>query len=190
MQTDSPPAAGTELAGAELLRRFQDGDVEAFVRLVRRWERSVLWIAYRVLGDLAEAEDVRQTVFLKLYQAPDAISDPTAFPAWIRRATANAAVSAARRRSRGRAALPRMAEARQGGVALRPVDRPEAEDESRQLGAALELLDPDDRALLSLRFDEDLTFDDIAVIVGRPASTLKSRYQAAIRRLRRLLRRD
>jgi RNA polymerase sigma-70 factor, ECF subfamily len=190
MQTDSPPAAGTELANAELVRRFQDGDVEAFVRLVRQWERSVLWIAYRVLGDLAEAEDVRQSVFLKLYQAPDAISDPAAFPAWIRRATANTAVSAARRRSRGRAALPLIAQARPGEIDTQPADAPEAQDEARRLTAALEQIDPDDRALLSLRFDEDLTFDQLAAVFGRPASTLKSRYQAVIGQLRRLLTRE
>ena len=187
MQTDSPPATGTELASAELVRRFQDGDVEGFIQLVRRWERSVLWIAYRVLGDLAEAEDVRQTVFLKLYQSPDVISDPAAFPAWIRRATANTAVSAARRRSRGRAALPQIARTRPREMDVESADAPEADDESRRLTAALEQIDPDDRALLSLRFDENLTFEQIAAVVGRPASTLKSRYQAVIGQLRRLL---
>ena len=190
MPIDSPPAADAPPDHAELVSRFQRGDRDAFTSLVRRWERSVLWIAYRVLGDLTEAEDVRQSVFLKLLESPAAIDDAASFPAWIRRATVNAAVSAVRSRTRRQAALARLAPQRPATDPVRPDQRAELSDDALRLTTALAQLDPDDRALLSLRFDEDLTFDQIAAVLDLPASTLKSRSQSAIRELRRRLQSD
>ena len=50
-------------------------------------------IAYRITGQLAEAEDVRQRVFLKLLEAPGAVRQPGQFAAWIHRAVVNTALS-------------------------------------------------------------------------------------------------
>ncbi len=63
----------------------------------------------------------------------------------------------------------------------------EARDESGRLDRALQRLEPADRALLALRFDEDRTFAEIATILGLPASTVKSRHSRVVERLRRQL---
>ena len=190
MPTESPSADHAARDHAELVRRFQRGDRDAFVSLVRRWERPVLWIAYRVLGDLAEAEDVRQAIFLKLLQSPEGPRDAASFPAWIRRTTVNAAVTAVRSRSRRMAAVAALGTAGRGSDPPQADQALELDEEAARLSSALGQLDPDDRALLSLRFDENLTFEQIAAVLDRPASTLKSRSQAAIRQLRRLLNDD
>ena len=69
-QTDEIDTLMTGLSDFDLMVRFQEGDLDAFGELVRRWEHSLLRIAARVIGDVDEAEDVRQAVFLRLAQSP------------------------------------------------------------------------------------------------------------------------
>ena len=84
----------TELSesDAELIARLQRGDQTAFTTLVRRWEGPLVRIAYRIIGELAEAEDVRQRVLLKLLETSGAVREPERFAAWIHRAVVNAAL--------------------------------------------------------------------------------------------------
>jgi hypothetical protein len=62
-----PLSPDTDLieSDAELITRLQRGDRDAFTVLVRRWEGPLVRIAYRITGQMAEAEDIRQRVFLK-----------------------------------------------------------------------------------------------------------------------------
>jgi RNA polymerase sigma-70 factor (ECF subfamily) len=179
----------TELSesDSELIARFQAGDRSAFAALVRRWEGPLVRIAYRITGDLAEAEDLRQRVLLGLLESPGSVRSPDRFAAWIRRAIVNQALTALRgrrrrerfdRRLRGHA--PAAADADPGEALV-------AGDQARRLADALLRLDPRERALLSLRFDEDLTFSEIAAALGQPVTTVKSRVARAIDRLRVLL---
>jgi RNA polymerase sigma-70 factor (ECF subfamily) len=149
--------------------------------LVRRWEQAVYRIAWRVLGGADEAEEVRQTVFLRLLQRPGRLPKPDRFAGWIRRCTVNAAVTAIRRR-------------RRHATSPLPPDLPAADDpsspdadEAARLRRALDTVAAEDRALLSLRFDEGLSFAEIGEALGRPASTVKSQHARLIERLRVLL---
>lgn len=174
----------TEESDAELVERFQQGDRLAFARLVRRWEGFLLRVASRVTGDVAEAEEVRQTVFLRMLQSPGSLRSPERFAAWVHRATVNEAISAVRRRKRREAAGTRLGELGPATAASDPADALVAGDEAARLSAALAGLEPDERALLALRFDEGLTFAEIATALGQPASTVKSRAARVVARLR------
>ena len=66
----------TELSDSELIARLNGGDQTAFTALVRRWEGPLVRIAYRITGDLAEAEDVRQRVLLKVLESSGACANP------------------------------------------------------------------------------------------------------------------
>jgi RNA polymerase sigma-70 factor, ECF subfamily len=172
---------------AELMTRLQRGDRDAFTVLVRRWEGPLLRIAYRITGQLAEAEDARQRVFLKLLEAPGAVRRPEQFAAWIRRAVVNTALSALRHSRRREGLNHRLRERASTVDQSHPDDALIADEQARRLACALRQLEPEARALLSLRFDEDLTFAEIAAVLGRPASTIKSRLGRTVSRLRGLL---
>src|SRR3954463_1464751 len=172
MQERSPDATRFPLGGqsperdrnastdAELLRRHQSGDGEALTALVARWEGPLFRIARRITGSAEDAEDVRQEVFLRLLTTPRAVYRPETFAAWVYRAATNGALSRARSQVRRRGWLERFRRlvhdpsrhAAAADVAA------EARDESERLDRALQRLDPADRALLALRFDEDRTF--------------------------------
>ena len=79
------PSVMTESTDADLVAQLQRGDHLALNALVRRWEGFVLRVAARVTGDVAEAEEVRQTLFLRLLQSPGNVREPDRFAAWLRR---------------------------------------------------------------------------------------------------------
>ena len=150
---------------------------------MRRHEQAVLAIAARVTGSPADAEDVRQQVFLALFRTPpDGDGAAVNVGAWLRRCAANAAVDRVRRDARRRSAARRFA-AEPPPTAAAPHDLPEARDEAARLRAALAELAPEQRAALALRFDGGLTFAEAAAALGEPISTVKSRTRTAIARL-------
>lgn len=152
----------TEISDAELLERFRRGDRAAFATLVRRWEGFLLRIAARVTGDRDEAEEVRQAVFLRLLSSPKAARRADRFGAWLGRVVINEAIGAVRKRNRRRAATARLHTRSTVPATSGPGDILAATDEAARLSAALALLEPEERALLALRFDEDLAFAEIA----------------------------
>jgi RNA polymerase sigma-70 factor (ECF subfamily) len=99
----APPGQGTFEASAGRgdaadLAAVAVGDVRAFERLVVRHHARCHRVAARLLNDAAEAEDVAQDAFLKLWTGAAAVRDPQALPAWLARAAANLALDRLRRR--------------------------------------------------------------------------------------------
>jgi RNA polymerase sigma-70 factor (ECF subfamily) len=170
-----------------LTERLRVGDRAALEAIVRRWQDSLFRIAFRVLGDAASAEDVRQNVFLRLLESTDTMPRPELFGAWIRRCTINGALLHLRKRHTHELALDRLAtRAKSADIEHSPGVLDEATDATR-LRAALSQLDPEQRAMLALRFDEGLSFQEMADVLGRPCSTVKSQVGRVIAQLRTLL---
>ena len=171
---------------AELLGRWQRGEAVAYTALIRRWEDPAYRIARRVTGEDAAAEDIRQTVFLKLCQKPNAVRVPDSFGAWLRTTVVREAISYLRSERRRQ----RREDVRRRQTNPHPQDAtpPGADAEERErLDAALQCLDAEDRALLALRFDENLSYRQLAEILERPSSTVKSCVDRLVSRLRRLM---
>ena len=68
-----------------LLIRSQDGDLEAFARIVSQFQDMAVGYAYSILGDLHLAEDAAQEAFIETYRCLSKITKPEAFPGWFRR---------------------------------------------------------------------------------------------------------
>jgi RNA polymerase sigma factor (sigma-70 family) len=67
-----------------LLRQAQNGDVDAYGQLVRRFQDMAVAYAYSVLGDFHLAEDAAQEAFIEAYHNLPKVYGPRAFPAWLR----------------------------------------------------------------------------------------------------------
>jgi RNA polymerase sigma-70 factor, ECF subfamily len=169
-----------------LTERLRAGDRATLATIVKHWQDSLFRIAFRILGDTASAEDVRQNVFLRLLESTETLPRPELFGAWIRRCTINEALLHLRKQHTHERAIDRLA--KQVESTNIEFDGPleDATDLTR-LRLALSQLQPEQRALLALRFDEGLSFQELADVLGRPCSTVKSQVSRAIAQLRTLI---
>jgi RNA polymerase sigma-70 factor (ECF subfamily) len=166
------------------MRRWQEGDAMAFEVLVRRWQAPVSRFLHRLVGAADVVQDLCQEVFLRVYLAGPRYRATAAFSTWLFQIALNLARDAARRRpgpqplDRNDAPDPGLSV--EGAFAHKELAQVLAEAQA-QLPAPL-------REVLILRHYENMNFEDMAQLLGVPASTLKSRFAAALTRLRGHLR--
>src|SRR5579863_1406056 len=83
---------------AQALAAARAGDLAAFESLIRQHERMVLLTSLRLLGNLEDAKDASQDVFLKLYRNLDKVESECNIPAWLYRVTVNVCRDMGRKR--------------------------------------------------------------------------------------------
>jgi RNA polymerase sigma-70 factor (ECF subfamily) len=170
---------------ADLIQRWQHGEASAFEALVRRWQQPLGRFLFRLVGQEELAKDLCQEVFLRVYHARARYQQNGAFSTWIYRIALNVARDALRRGRR----LPSSLNHQDIAAPDAPA---ETQFQQRELAQVLadclaELPEPL-REVLILRHYEEMSFEGIARLTGTPASTWKSRFTAALGRLRTRLR--
>ena len=152
-----------------------------FASLVRQHQAMVFSIAWHLLRDRAVAEELAQDVFLSLHQHLGEMESPEHVLYWLRRVTSNRALDEARRRQR----RPMVSlESAPEPVAVTPAGDPLLDTSLRKLVAAL----PEKaRAIVVLRYQEDLDPAEITRVLGIPVGTVKSQLQRALALLREKL---
>jgi RNA polymerase sigma-70 factor (ECF subfamily) len=173
------PAAADE---ALWLPRAQAGDAAAFRQLVRRHQARVYSIALRFTGRRPDAEELAQDVFVQLHGALAQITDSAHLKHWLLRTVSHRCIDRLRQQSR-RPRLVSIDALREAGdvPALEVQGDPLADNRLRQL---LLQLAPDARAVLLLRFQEDLDPADIAGALDMPVNTVKSHLRRSLDWLR------
>jgi RNA polymerase sigma-70 factor (ECF subfamily) len=174
----------TELLAAEppaaLLERATKGNAEAFAELVRQHQRMVFSIAWHFFHDATHAEDLAQDVFLQLFQSLREIRSESHLVFWLRQVATRKCIDHARRLQRqGEPPLDLEAAALITAEAP-PADRGEVE-ELRRLVAGLPAKF---RAVVTLRYQEDMPPSEVARVLGCPINSVKSRLQRALALLR------
>jgi len=162
---------------AALVRRALDGDDTAYRLLVRKYERRIYRICYRITCHGAAAEDAAQDAFIRAYFALKRFDLNRPFLPWLIRIAANRAISLAER-ERVYEPLPAgFAETAAGqGDPEQDASRRERSEEIR---AAVESLPPKLRAVLALRVFEDLSYEEIARSLDLSIGTVMSRLSRA-----------
>lgn len=152
---------------------------DEFTALVHASWPSLYRTAYLLVGDRGEAEDLVQTALAKTYASWSKVRDVAAAPGYARTTLVNTATSWFRRRS-WNAESPHDVLPERPGPVGDPDDRP-------LLVAALATLAPRQRAVVVLRFYEDLSVAETARLLGVSDGTIKSQTSDALARLRTLL---
>jgi len=164
-----PPPSGVEETA--LIRAAQDGDRQAFARLVERyWSRLFRWL-YHLVRDRHQAEDLAQEAFLKALANLERFRAGTNFRAWLFRIAHNSYANQVRASSRRRAPLPEDLPTRELG----PVQRACSRETLAELTEAVNRLPTDWKAALLLRVEEDLSFRQIAGILNTTEETARWR---------------
>jgi RNA polymerase sigma-70 factor (ECF subfamily) len=161
----------------ELLTRARAGDASAFAALVRRYQRSVFSIALRMLSDRHRAEDLAQEVFLQLYRTLDNIESDTHLAFWLRKVAMNRAIDRMRQESRYEGEPLTEAAAIVEQVGEDPLLQ-------RRMAELVAQLPPAARAVVVLRYQEDLDPTDIASTLDMSINTVKSHLKRSLTLLR------
>ncbi len=175
--------AGAPDQDAELMLRVKRGDREAFTELVEHYQQPILNLAYRTLGDRAEAEDLAQQAFMQAWRSAHRYRDSARFSTWLYTIARNLCLNELRRRSRHPAeSLDAATAESEHRVPLQVEDRalagpPEAalhRELERKIQDGLEALPANQRMAVLLCRDEELSYEDIARILGCSLSATKS----------------
>lgn len=162
----------------ELVQRVAEGDTEAFCRIVERYSEPLYNLTLRIVRDPAQAEDVVQETFIRAYEHLDGFRGASSLSTWLYRIACNRALGECRRR-RGERLDERMKSL--PGEA----ETPRYDDETvARMRRALDLLAPDERALVALFYEEELSVAEIARIAGLTENNVKVKLHRIRRRIR------
>lgn len=172
---------------AELIRQAMTGDKASFGKLVFRYKEHIVNIAFGIVGNPHDAEEIAQEAFLKAYLSIHKLTTQAAFYRWLVRITINLSID------------KKNANVRQTTQSLEEMDvvfdtpqyRPEAiveqKENQRLILNGLEQLTIEQRTVIVLREFQGFSYDEIAEILDIPLGTVKSRINTARLHLRELL---
>ena len=178
----------------ELVKRCLAGENSAWEALLKAYTRRIYNLCYRFTGRPAEAEDLTQEIFIKIFQtlrSYDAAQGT--FSTWLNRVARNHLVDHYRRTKKDRATssledeLGTIEDKPSRGV--EPVAQVESRERKELLQKALNRLSPDMREAVILRDLLDLDYDEIGQVLGIPEGTVKSRINRGRLELARVLKR-
>lgn len=173
----------------ELVQRVKAGETDAFEVLIKRHERMVFNLLYRMLGDYDDAAEIFQETFLLAYRSIRKFRGESSFSTWLYRIAINQAnnrskaVSDLRRRTIPLEVADPDGDGRPildiSNPGLDPAQEAEQQEIHDRVHRELNRLDKDDRLLILLRDLQDVPYEEMSKILGVPLGTVKSRLHRA-----------
>ncbi len=194
-----PPALDlANLPDADVVALAQRGRQAAYRELIRRYERPVFSLVFRMVRDRELAEDLSQDTFIKVLQHIDRYRPEFKFSSWLFKIANNVAIDHLRRRQLDtismdgspHAVTSEAVEATSfdvSGGGESALDRLEAKELGSAIEAAIGKLRPEYRACILLRHVEDKSYEEIAATLDLPLGTVKTYIHRARHELRGLL---
>ena len=186
------------LPDADVVRHAQQGRELAFRELVRRYERPVFSLVFRMVRDRETAEDLAQDAFVKILNHIDKYSPEFKFSSWLFKIANNVAIDHLRRRRLDTISMDGSLHASTASeveaTTLNLASEQESaldELEAKELGSAIEraiaTLRPEYRACIMLRHVEGRAYEEIAATLDLPLGTVKTYIHRARHELRKAL---
>lgn len=177
---------GRPLDEHDLIASAKNGDPRAFEQLVRTHQGIALRVAYLVVRDPSEAEDVTQDALVKAYRSLHRFRAGAPFRPWLLRIVRNEALNRVRStKRRKRLGLQVANDPVSGDAAPSPEAEVVSEEVRRRLLGLIEDLPDRYRSVLVHRYLLDLSEEETSEILGLPLGTVKSRSSRALKRLRK-----
>lgn len=192
-------ASVTELTDEQLFQRYTDGDEQGFRVLMERYEPRIQGFLRKRLNDEERVEDLTQDTFLRIHRARESYDPSRKFSTWIHTIANNLLKNEFRNRSRRRETVfsELRPETSSSGAPARPVEfesggtDPEQDTYRSELREAIDTaigrMDEHHRLPFVMREVEDLSYEEIAEVIGIPVGTVKSRLNRARNSFRSLL---
>ena len=194
-----PPALDlANLPDADVVALAQRGRESAYRELIRRYERPVFSLVFRMVRDRELAEDLAQDTFIKVLQHIDRYRPEFKFSSWLFKIANNVAIDHLRRRQLDTVSMDGSPHAVTSdaveatsfdvsGGGESALDRLEARELGSAIESAISTLRPEYRACILLRHVEDKSYEEIAATLDLPLGTVKTYIHRARHELRGLL---
>ena len=189
--------AGDSREDSHLVRRCLKNDQKAFAQLLEKYRRPVYGIVRRMIPNDEEARDLAQEAFIRAFRNLDKFDPNRSFSSWLFRIATNLCIDTYRRRKLD--TVPMVHAGRDGederswdatDEGPNPADRFSDRERARKLLEVIQSLPPMYRAVILLRHQEDLSYDEIAETLELPLGTIKARIHRAHRLLKEKLTRQ
>ncbi|MEW6659310.1 MAG: sigma-70 family RNA polymerase sigma factor [Thermodesulfobacteriota bacterium] len=169
----------------QLVARAQEGDLPAFEELVKKYQREIYGLAYRLVLDAEEAKDLAQQAFLQAFVHIRSFRQQAQFRTWLFRIAINQCYSYLK--SKKKFGDPVDCEE----FVLVGEDSPEedlvAQDRRQRLYAALQRLPAKQRAVITLKLEQGLSYEEISRVLGGTTGAARVNYCQALKTLKKFL---
>ncbi len=184
MQSDLRPTHRDDFPEREIVQRALQGDTAAFEEVIALFSRRLYAVAYGVLGNATEAEDVVQETFLKAYARRWLIRGPERFPAWLWTTARNRALGRSLESTVQKSTSKKIAEMADDGMPCPSANLREAERNGAVQGL-LRTLPENHRTAVTLLFMEGMTYEEIEETMGLSNGALRGILARAMKTLRK-----
>lgn len=177
----------------DLVKGFIEGDQKAFAELVGRFKKRVYSVAYQMLGNHLDADEVTQETFVRIYDRRDQLKNIDYFSSFMMRIATNYAIDLIRWRQKGfvpiedNQATPAAVSVELADKSDRPDQLIENKDLLKRIKQAVENLPPRQRVTVVLHDIEGFSKKEIANIMACPQATVRSNLHIARSKLRKWL---
>ena len=165
----------------KLVKRFLNGDEEAFHMLMSRYQKPLYYFVYRIVGDHDETADICQNTFVQVFMKCSGFMWRSSFKTWLYRIATNQSLN----HMRGITRTVSLSEEHTDGLVS---GAPETGVEGYALRRKIASLPEKQRLALILRFYGDMSFKEIASVIGCTVGTAKVNCHHAINALRKGMR--
>lgn len=177
-----------ELSDSALINRILGGDISGFSVLVDRYKDLAFTLAYRIIGNREDAEEVSQDAFLNVYKGLARFKGKAKFSTWLYRIVYNKAISRKRLKKDIMTSLEESANVRHAMDGDLGSDHVLYEqDRAWALEKALDGLAEEDRTIITLYYIDESSVDEIHTVTGLSRSNVKVRLFRARKKLQALL---
>lgn len=167
-----------------LVRKTLSGDKNAFGKLVEKYSSAVYGLAYHLVGNFADAQDLAQEAFTTAYLKLHQLEDHTRFPAWLRTITVNICKMWLRKQGEEISRLEEIDGREIKATQLSPEDELIAKEERDMVMGAIASLPEKCQLAVKLYYLDGMTYEEIANFLGVTRSAIDGRLQRARKRLK------
>jgi len=169
----------------QLVARAQEGDLPAFEELVKKYQREIYGLACRLVLDAEEAKDLAQQAFLQAFVHIRSFRQQAQFRTWLFRIAINQCYNFLKTKKKYGDPVDYEEFTLVGGES--PEEELVTKDERRRLYAALNRLPAKQRAVITLKLEQGLSYEEISRVLGGTAGAARVNYCQAIKTLRKYL---
>ena len=170
-------------ADIQLVERYLSGDMSAFDELMIRYERQIYRVCYRFVNNRDDAMDLAQEVFIKAFEHLSSFRRESSMKTWLYRIAMNHCINHVKKNAREFVEISETIGSTSSSVQSEMEDREQRE----HFRILVKRLPPKQKAILEMRINEQLSYEEIAAMSGRSISTIKASVFFALEKLRKLV---